>query len=43
MITLNAKKREKVKRDGVSIPAVVYGPKIETSLLVAKKEDKLKK
>ncbi|MDD2913526.1 MAG: 50S ribosomal protein L25 [Candidatus Pacebacteria bacterium] len=31
MITLNAKKREKVKRDGVSIPAVVYGPKIETS------------
>ena len=30
MITLKAKKREKTKRDGIIIPAVLYGPKIET-------------
>ncbi len=30
MINLKAKKREKTKRDGKIIPAVLYGPKIET-------------
>lgn len=29
MITLKAKKREKTKRDGIVIPSVIYGPKIE--------------